>query len=75
MLKTMGLAGEPHSVPVRFKLRFPNMDAAVVAAPGMDRCRIEAHLAEAHNLSLTEAHEELADFLYVEELSRELLPD
>jgi hypothetical protein len=75
MLKKMGLVGESLVVPVRFKLRFPNIDVAVVAAHGMDRCGIEAHLAETHNLTLNEAREELADFLYIEELSRELLQD
>lgn len=37
-----------------------------------NRAAFEAYLARAHNLSLTEAREEIDDFLYLEALSREV---
>lgn len=59
----------------RIRCRFPNLEESALRDLGRDLHRFEAHLAAAHNLSLTEAHEELADFLYVERLSRELTGD
>lgn len=75
MLKKTELAGIAHCMSARIKARFPNVDETVLARPGIDRCRLEAHLAEAHNLTLTEAREEFADFLFVEELSQEVFGD
>ncbi|WP_316634580.1 hypothetical protein [Ruegeria intermedia] len=37
-----------------------------------DRKRFEAYLAERHHLTMTEAHEEVEDFLFTEGLNREL---
>jgi hypothetical protein len=34
----------------------------------VDRAQFEAYLAETHNLSLTEAQEEIDDFLFVQAL-------
>lgn len=51
--------------------RFPYLDDSAMPYSKLDRARFEAYLAETHNLSLTEAHEEVDDFLYVESLIRE----
>ncbi|MFV0513185.1 MAG: hypothetical protein ACK5MY_06075 [Jhaorihella sp.] len=56
----------------RIRSRFPNLDESALAVLAADPGRLEEHLAATHNLTATEAHEELADFLYVETLSREL---
>jgi len=40
-----------------------------------DRKRFEACLAKRHHLTMNEAHEELEDFLYLEDLNRELRGD
>ncbi len=55
----------------RLKTRFPYLDdsAAPVARQGRDR--FETYLTETHNLTLTEAKEEIDDFLYLEFLIRE----
>lgn len=56
----------------RAKRRFPNLDYGDMPFLKLDRGRFEAYLAARHNLTLSEAREELEDFLYVETLSREL---
>lgn len=66
------LAGDWVSAAARIRTRFPNIDASAMALLGADPVRFEAHLAAAHNLTLTEVREELADYLYVETLKREL---
>lgn len=65
--------GAPTDTMRRIRCRFPNLEPGALADLGRDLHRLEAHLAAAHNMTLTEAHEELADFLYVETLSRELI--
>lgn len=59
----------------RIRCRFPNLEESALSDLGRDLHRLEAHLAAAHHMTLIEAHEELADFLYVEKLSRELTGD
>lgn len=58
----------------RIKRRFPHLDDTAMAFLHLDRADFEAHLADSHQLTLTEAREEVADFLYIEALSRELTP-
>ncbi|SDC12679.1 hypothetical protein [Ruegeria marina] len=55
----------------RAKVRFPNLHERDMPFLKLDRARFEAYLAERHNLTLDEAREEFADFLYVEALNRE----
>ncbi|WP_227362656.1 hypothetical protein [Sedimentitalea arenosa] len=51
--------------------RFPNLEESAMPFAKIDRSRFEAYLAQRHNLSLTEAHEEVEDFLYVQGLMRD----
>lgn len=55
----------------RIKGRFPNLDDGAMPFAKTDRSRFEAYLADTHDLTLTEAREELDDVLYVETLARE----
>ncbi len=55
----------------RLKSRFPYLDDCAVPFAKRDRARFEAYLAETHNLTLTEAREEIDDFLFIESLIRE----
>lgn len=55
----------------RFKKRFPNLDDAAMPFAKVDRSRFEAYLAHTHDMTLSEAREELSDFLFVETLARE----
>ncbi|WP_174838429.1 MULTISPECIES: hypothetical protein [unclassified Ruegeria] len=55
----------------RAKRRFPNLCDKDMARAPKDRSKFEAYLAERHQLTITEAHEELEDFLYTEALNRE----
>lgn len=55
----------------RFQDRFPNLDAAAMPFAKTNRERFEAYLADTHDLTLTEAREELDDFLFIEQLARE----
>lgn len=52
----------------RLQSRFPNLDDGAMPFAKVDRNRFESYLAEAHNLSLTEAREEIDDFLFVQAL-------
>ncbi len=56
----------------RVKDRFPHLDDTALSFVKHDRTRFEAYLADTHQLTLTEAREEFADFLFVEALNREL---
>ncbi|WP_170477728.1 hypothetical protein [Ruegeria arenilitoris] len=56
----------------RAKLRFPNLRDKDMATMRKDRKQFEAYLAERHHLTVTEAREELEDFLYTEGLKREI---
>ncbi len=56
----------------RMKTRFPHLDDSAMDIGRQDRARFEAHLAQVHNLSPTEAREEIDDFLYIESLTREI---
>ncbi len=55
----------------RAKQRFPNLRDADMSYLKRDRGRFEAYLADRHHLTMSEAREELEDFLYVETLLRE----
>ena len=55
----------------RLQTRFPHLDDSAMPFSKLDRARFESYLAETHNLSLIEAHEEVNDFLYIESLMRE----
>ncbi|SFT50449.1 hypothetical protein [Sedimentitalea nanhaiensis] len=55
----------------RLQSRFPYLDDSAMPHATRGRARFEAYLAQTHNLSLTEAHEEVDDFLYIESLIRE----
>lgn len=55
----------------RIKDRFPNLDDAAMPFAKTNRERFEAYLADTHDLTLTEAREELDDFLFIEQLARE----
>ncbi|MCB1364606.1 MAG: hypothetical protein KDK02_10820 [Rhodobacteraceae bacterium] len=72
MKSMIDLARDRADALARIRARFPNLDEGALSVLGADPGRLEAHLAATHNLTATEAHEELADFLYVETLSREL---
>jgi hypothetical protein len=56
----------------RIKQRFPHVCADKTPSLLDNRAAFEAYLAKTHQLTLTEAHEEVDDFLYVEALHREL---
>ena len=56
----------------RMKQRFPHLDDASMPFLKLDRGRFEAHLAETHQMSLSEARQEFEDFLYVETLGKEV---
>ncbi|MEX0319639.1 MAG: hypothetical protein AB3N21_16915 [Ruegeria sp.] len=53
-------------------MRFPNLRDSDMPFVKQNRQRFEAYLAERHHLTVTEAREELEDFLFTESLSREL---
>ena len=55
----------------RIQSRFPNLEDSAMPFLKTDRQRFEAYLADRHDLTLTEAREELDDFLFVEQLARE----
>jgi len=56
----------------RIRDRFPYLEMGPMDRARHDRSAFEAYLARTHNLSLTEAREEIEDFLYIETLAREL---
>ncbi len=56
----------------RVKDRFPHLDDGAMPFLELDQSRFEAYLADTHQLTLNEAREEFADFLFVESLNREL---
>lgn len=56
----------------RIKSRFPKVEESLAAASVLDRTRFVAYLADRHQISLEEAHQEFEDFLFVERLNREL---
>ncbi|MFW2544523.1 hypothetical protein ACN2XU_17950 [Primorskyibacter sp. 2E107] len=53
----------------RLRSRFPHLDESAVADFAPDQTRLSRHLAERHDLTMLEAHEELQDFLGLERLS------
>lgn len=59
----------------RLQVRFPGLDDGAMPFSKLDRTRFESYLAEIHNLTLNEVHEEIDDFLYVETLMREAEED
>lgn len=54
------------------KDRFPLLEPGRMDCARHDREACEAYLANRHNISLTEAREEIEDLLYIETLAREL---
>ena len=56
----------------RIRNRFPRLETTGMDLARHDRPTFEAYLADKHNLSLNEAHEEIDDFLYIETLAHEL---
>lgn len=52
----------------RLQIRFPKLDDAAMPFSKLDRDRFEAYLADVQNLTLTEAREEIEDFLYIQSL-------
>lgn len=55
----------------RLRARFPRLDPAALGEPPRDSRVLTAHLAQAHDLTLEEAREELQDFMSVEDLARQ----
>lgn len=55
----------------RLKNRFPNLDDGAMPFAKTDRERFEAYLAHTHDMTVSEAREELNDVLFVETLARE----
>ncbi|NOD63178.1 MULTISPECIES: hypothetical protein [unclassified Ruegeria] len=55
----------------RAKRRFPNLRDQDMMRVSKDRKGFEAYLAERHQLTMNEAHEEVEDFLFTEGLNRE----
>ena len=55
----------------RIMNRFPNLDDGAIPFAKTNRERFEAYIADTHDLTLSEAREELNDFLFVEQLARE----
>ncbi|WP_425046330.1 hypothetical protein [Primorskyibacter sp. S87] len=72
MMKWTDLTQDWASSFPRVKSRFPHLDDSSMPFLKLDRNRFEAHLAETHQLTVTEAREEFEDFLFVESLSREM---
>ncbi len=72
MLNWVDLTQDWSACYARAKRRFPNLRAQDMAKVRDDRARFEAYLAERHHLTVTEAREELEDFLYTEGLNREV---
>lgn len=52
----------------RLQARFPHLEDGAMSCARPDRQRFESYLAKTHNLSLTEAREEIDDFIFVEAL-------
>ncbi len=59
----------------KLQSRFPHLDDGAMPFAKVDRGGFESYLAETHNLSLTEAREEIDDFLFVEALILESTGD
>ena len=57
----------------RLARRFPHADPKTLAHPPRDKGWLARHLAEAHDLTIFEAREELEDFLSVEDLARQVM--
>lgn len=56
----------------RIKQRFPYLKVSKAPSIVEDREKFVAYLARTHHLTLTEAREEVDDFLYIESLLKEL---
>lgn len=56
----------------RIQNRFPYLQLNLVPSLLQDRDAFVAYLAKTHQLTLTEAQEEIEDFLFVEGLLREI---
>ena len=52
------------------KTRFPNLDAEELKTVA-DRHHLIAHVADQHDMSPLEAHQEIDDWLFVESLARQ----
>ncbi|CUH41703.1 MULTISPECIES: hypothetical protein [Ruegeria] len=71
MLKWTDLTQDWSAMYTRAKRRFPNLRDQDMVRLSQDRKCFEAYLAERHQLTMNEAHEELEDFLFTEGLNRE----
>ncbi|GLO70523.1 hypothetical protein MACH17_20400 [Phaeobacter inhibens] len=56
----------------RLKQRFPHLQTRSAPSLFDDKDKFVAYLARTHHLTMTEAREEVDDFLYTESLHREL---
>lgn len=56
----------------RMKARFPHIEDSAIEIARADRACFEAYLARVHNITTTEAREEIEDFLFFESLTREV---
>ena len=56
----------------RLKARFPYLEDSAMPFLKQDHGRFVAYIAERHHLTMDEAREEFADFLYISTLEREL---
>lgn len=71
MLNWTDLTQDWDAMYARAKRRFPNLRDQDKPRLSKDRKGFEAYLAERHQLTVNEAHEELEDFLFTEGLNRE----
>lgn len=56
----------------KLQSRFPHLEEQAMAFAKQERSRFEPYLAISHDLTLTEAREEMTDFLFIEGLQREI---
>ncbi|QFT73057.1 hypothetical protein FIU92_08480 [Ruegeria sp. THAF33] len=71
MMNWTDLTNDWNAACERAKRRFPNLRDKDMMRVLKDRKGFEAYLAERHQLTINEAHEEVEDFLFTEGLNRE----
>ncbi|MCX8953713.1 MULTISPECIES: hypothetical protein [unclassified Ruegeria] len=71
MMNWTDLTQDWNAAYARAKRRFPNLRDQDMMRVSKDRKGFEAYLAERHQLTMNEAHEEVEDFLFTEGLNRE----
>lgn len=67
------LSANWHAIREQLITRFPNIDPDHVTDAPRDRQALTRHIAETHDITVFEAHEELQDFLSVLDLARQVL--